>query len=44
MSDSMMPPFCLWKEYQRTGEYRDMLRWLKHRAYCYATEPEWDNE
>jgi len=30
------PPFCLWEEYQRTGEYRDMLRWLKHRAYCYA--------
>ena len=38
----MRPPFCLWEEYQRTGEYRDMLHWLKHRAYCYATEPEWD--
>ena len=32
----MRPPFCLWEEYQRTGEYRDMLRWLKHRAYCRA--------
>jgi len=30
------PPFCLWEEYQRTGEYRGMLRWLKHRAYCRA--------
>ena len=39
-----LPPFCLWEEYQRTGEYRDMMRWLKQRAYCYATEPEWDNE
>ncbi len=27
---------CFWEEYQRTGEYRYMLRWLKHRAYCYA--------
>ena len=34
-------PFCLWEEYQRTGEYRDMMRWLKHRAYCYAVvQPE----
>jgi hypothetical protein len=34
-------PFCLWEEYQRTGAYRDMLRWLKHRAYCYAVvQPE----
>lgn len=40
----MRPPFCLWEEYQRTGEYRDMLRWLKHRAYCYATEPERDDD
>ena len=33
----MTPPsFCFWEEYQRTGAYRDMLRWLKHRAYCYA--------
>ena len=37
----LSPPFCLWEEYQRTGEYRDMLRWLKHRAYCYAVvQPE----
>lgn len=35
------PPFCFWEEYQRTGDYRDMLRWLKHRAYCYAVvQPE----
>ena len=32
----MRPSFCLWEEYQRTGEERDMLRWLKHRAYCRA--------
>ena len=35
----MNPPassFCFWEEYQRTGAYRDMLRWLKHRAYRHA--------
>ncbi|MCK9571189.1 hypothetical protein M0R72_19725 [Candidatus Pacearchaeota archaeon] len=26
--------FCLWEEYQRTGLFSDMTRWLKHRAYC----------
>jgi hypothetical protein len=36
MNAPLPPPFCLWEEYQRTGEYRDMMRWLKHRAYCYA--------
>jgi hypothetical protein len=34
-----LPLLCLWEVYQRTGEYRDMTRWLKHRAYCRAVVP-----
>ena len=35
---------CLWEEYQSTGTYRDMLRWLKHRAYCGVVENQWREE
>lgn len=26
---------CFWKQYQKTGRYEDMMKWLKHRAYIH---------
>jgi hypothetical protein len=27
---------CFWERYQATGQYKDLTRWLKHRAYVRA--------